>query len=78
MKEIAPFHQRFDEALNIRKMTLAEISKKTGIPPATLSDYHIGKSVPRITSVLLISKALDLNPVWLMGFNAPIFNDKDK
>lgn len=70
------FKDRFSVVLNDRNMSMADISKRTGISRSSLSEYAKGKFVPKQDKVYLISKALDVSPAWLMGFDVDIDNHK--
>lgn len=70
------FKTRFKEALDLKEKTMADISKITGISRSSLSEYSNGKFVPKQDKVFLISKALDVSPSWLMGFDVDINNHK--
>ena len=48
-----------------RKMTAADIARKTGMTQATLSRYINGKRIPNINSVIKIAKALNV-PIELL------------
>ena len=61
--------QRIEQALEFRRMTAAELSRKTGIDEASLSSYRSGKYAPRQNRIYLISQALGVTPSWLMGFD---------
>lgn len=70
------FKDRFSIILNDRNMSMADISKRTGISRSSLSEYAKGKFVPKQDKVYLISKVLDVSPAWLMGFDVDIDNHK--
>ena len=59
--------QRLDE-LN---MSQADLCKKTRISKATMSQYISGKYEPTQKRLEIISKALRVQPAWLMGFDVP-------
>lgn len=70
------FKDRFSVVLNDRNMSMADVSKKTGISRSSLSEYAKGKFIPKQDKVYLISKVLDVSPAWLMGFDVDIDNHK--
>lgn len=63
------FASRLNEALSIRKMTAAELSKKTGIDQAAISRYKRGMYAPKRKAIFDIARALGVNPAWLLGFS---------
>lgn len=69
MKKINDFKDRFKVALEIRQKSQAEISRATGIDKSSLSLYLKGRYVPKQDKIYLISKALKVDPGWLMGFD---------
>lgn len=69
---------RLKEALSIRKMTQAELCQKTNIPKSALSEYLKGLYDPKQDRVLILSEALDVDPVWLMGYDVPMEKEHKK
>lgn len=63
---------RLREALNIRNMTQQELSDKTGIPKASISQYLSGYAKPKSDRIYMISSALNISEAWLLGFDVPI------
>lgn len=70
------FKDRFNEILNDKNTSMADVAKITGISRSSLSEYAKGKFVPKQDKVYLISKVLDVSPAWLMGFDVEIDNHK--
>lgn len=62
------FRQRLVEAMADNKMRRTDISKKTGIPISTISRYVSGEILPRIDYTNRIANALNVNPMWLFGY----------
>lgn len=69
---------RLKLALSIRNMTQAELCQKTKIPKSALSEYIKGLYDPKQDRLLILSEALNVDPVWLMGFDIPMENDDKK
>lgn len=69
---VSTFNKRIDEALNIRQLKPVDLSKRTGISEATISQYRSGYAKPKQDKLSLISDALDVSPAWLMGLNVPM------
>lgn len=69
---------RLKKALSIRNMTQAELCKKTNIPKSALSEYIKGLYDPKQDRLVLLSEALNVDPVWLMGFDVPMEKEDKK
>lgn len=74
MKEkiVEPCGVRIKKALQIRNMKQTDLCKITNIPKSALSLYISGAYEPKQDRVFLISQALRVDPVWLMGFDVPM------
>ena len=66
------FSGRLNEALITRQIKPVDLAKRTGISESTISQYRSGYSKPKQDKLALISDALHVNPVWLMGLNVPM------
>ena len=69
---------RLKKALSIRNMTQAELCQKTKIPKSALSEYLKGLYEPKQDRLLILSEALNVDPVWLMGFDIPMEKEDKK
>ena len=63
-------------ALAIRGMKQIELSRLTGIDSGTINNYLSGKYEPKQDRLEKIAEALDVNPVWLMGYDVPMEREK--
>ena len=72
MQTIEPCATRIKKALSLRKMTQTELCAKTKISKSSMSEYMSGKYVPRQDKVFIIAKALNVDPVWLWGYDVPM------
>jgi transcriptional regulator with XRE-family HTH domain len=63
---------RIAKALSIRGMRQADLCEKTKIPKSAISQYISGAFEPKQDRVFLISQALNVDPVWLMGYDVPM------
>ena len=63
---------RIAKALSIRNMKQSELCEKTKIPKSAISQYLSGAFEPKQDRLLLIAKALEVDPAWLMGFDVPM------
>jgi transcriptional regulator with XRE-family HTH domain len=70
------FTDRLNYAMSQKDMTAAELSRKTGISEAALSNYRKGKYEPKRKQLYLISLALNVSPSWLMGLDLEENEDK--
>lgn len=72
--------RRINEAMNDSNITAKEISDRTGVSQASLSQYINGIHAPGNISAQKIADVLGVNPLWLMGFeidkNAPLIPPK--
>lgn len=71
------FSERLAEALSIREMTAAQLSRKTGIPEGTISCYKKGLYEAKQNRLWQIACALDVNPAWLMGYDVPMDRESE-
>lgn len=60
---------RLNEALNEANMTAQELSKKSGVSKASISQYRHGTYKPSNISSGKMGKVLGVNPLWLMGYD---------
>ena len=67
-----PCSVRIRKALSIRNMRQADLCEKAGISKSTLSEYLSGRYLPRQDKTFLIAQALNVDPVWLMGYDVPM------
>ena len=63
---------RIAKALSIRNMKQSELCEKTKIPKSALSQYLSGAFEPKQDRLHVMAKALDVDPVWLMGYDVPM------
>ena len=63
---------RLAKALAIRGMKQHELCEKTNIPKSAISQYLSGSFEPKQDRLYIIANALNVDPVWLMGFNVPM------
>lgn len=66
------FRSRLEQALQLRMMKPSDLAIKTGLSPATISQYRSGYSSPRSKKLQLIADVLKVDPVWLMGMDVPM------
>ena len=79
MDEINIFAQRLKEARMKAGLSQAELSRRTGVAPATLSSYEVTDSSkkPTMEKVILIAKALNVSLDWLCGLTDSPVNEPE-
>ncbi|GEM_PF-6873700 len=63
--------RRLNEALNEAGLTPQELSRKSGVGKASISQYRNGTHKPGDKSAGKMGKVLNVEPLWLMGYDAP-------
>ncbi|MCQ2286498.1 MAG: helix-turn-helix domain-containing protein [Bacteroidales bacterium] len=63
---------RLKRAMAFRNMNATELVKKTGISKGSISQYMSGFVKPKQDRLYLIAKALEVDPVWLIGYDVPM------
>lgn len=61
--------KRLSEAMNRKKMTAKELSDKSGVSESSISQYLHGLFAPRNKTAAKLADVLQVNPMWLMGFD---------
>lgn len=70
--QIAPFHERLNEALEIKNISRSELSRRTGLNRQVLYQYSKGIVTPRMNNIKLIADAINVAVTFLMGFDVDI------
>ena len=70
--------KRIAQALSVRQMKQTELCEKAGIPKSSLSLYLSGAYEPKQDRLYLMAQALNVDPVWLMGFDVPMEKESPK
>ena len=65
------FQYRLQKSLAASGLTAAELSEKTGISEANISNYINGKYVAKQDKCFLLAQALEVDPGWLMTGDEP-------
>lgn len=68
---MATFATRLREALDMNRMTAADLSKRTGISRGSISQYLDGSVMAKADKVMTISQVLNVSPAWLVGYEEP-------
>jgi transcriptional regulator with XRE-family HTH domain len=68
--------ERLQEALRITGTKQIELSRLTKIDRGTINNYLTGKYEPKQDKLSIIADALNVDPVWLMGYDVPMEREK--
>ncbi len=63
------FAERLKKALSFKNLKAIELSQKCGISKSLISKYLNGITEPKQKNVYLIAKALNINPLYLIGLS---------
>jgi transcriptional regulator with XRE-family HTH domain len=66
------FKNRLNQALEIRGMKPIELSKRTGLSKARISQYTNGVYEAKQKALYLMARALNVSEAWLMGYDVPM------
>lgn len=75
-KPTCKLKDRLREAMRLADMKAIELSDLSGIPKSSISQYLSGYATPKSDRIYTMSRILNVNPVWLMGYNVPIKAEK--
>lgn len=68
--------KRLQAALSNAQMEQQELSNKSGVSKASISQYINGSHTPSNISSGKMGKILGVNPLWLMGFDVPMIESQ--
>lgn len=72
MEKVESFKNRLNYAMTLRAIKAVELSRRTGISEATISQYRSGYTEPKRKKLAILADALNVSPAWLMGLDVPI------
>lgn len=72
------FRRRLIEAMGNMGMSQAELSARANISKPRISQYVNGKYEPKQDALLKLAKVLDVDVVWLMGYDVPMQKSADE
>lgn len=61
--------ERLQLAMKIKGVTQADLRRLTGINKGAISCYVSGKYIPKQNGINLLSNALQVDPLWLLGYD---------
>lgn len=71
LKKDSSFQRRLKECLEDKGIRQQRLADATGIEKSQVSKYLRGVIDPKIEIVVKIAYYLNVNPLWLSGFNVP-------
>lgn len=69
---IDTFANRLSYALTIKNIKPIELSEITKIDKSKISSYMSGRYKAKTDGLKIIADALDVSPIWLMGYDVPM------
>lgn len=69
MKPKDTFQSRLEKAIQLKNIKPVELHEITGISESLLSKYLSGNAVARQKKLTILADALNVNEVWLMGYD---------
>lgn len=72
LEPIATIKERLQQVLTETGIKPIELSKMTGIPKASISQYLSGYVEPKQDRIYLIAQALRISEAWLIGYDVPM------
>lgn len=76
LKRVAETPQRLKEALERANMKQADLVRATGIDKGSIHHYLTGKYEPKSTPINKMAVALNVNEMWLWGYDVPMEREK--
>ena len=67
--------KRLQLAMSNANINAQELSNRSGVAKASISQYVNGSHKPSNISSGKLANILDVDPLWLMGFDVPMIND---
>lgn len=65
---------RLRKAMEAKNLTPQELSNKSGVSKGSISLYLSGQNEPRTRNAGKMADVLEVEPMWLMGFDESIIN----
>lgn len=75
MKTVSTFSERLKYVMEQRGLSYRDLEKITGLAPQTLNRYVLGQRVPKIDVAKEIAERLNVNILWLQGYDVQMFSD---
>ncbi len=72
MQIVDTFQNRLKTAMNYRNIKQVELVEKTKLDKTLINKYLSGVSNARQSKLSILAEALNINEVWLMGYDVPM------
>ena len=72
MQIIDTFQNRLKKAMEIRNIKQVDLVEKTSLDKTLINKYLAGVSNARQRKLTLLADALNVNEIWLMGYDVPM------
>jgi transcriptional regulator with XRE-family HTH domain len=69
--------ERLKEAMRIRQLKQADLSRATGLAKGGISNYVTGRYEPKSDVISKLAKALNCSEMWLWGYDVPMERQKN-
>lgn len=69
--------KRLVDAMNAKGITAQELAERSGVGKSAISHYVNGNNEPRSRNAGKMAYVLDVNPLWLMGFDIDVIEETD-
>lgn len=70
--------ERLKEAMSLRQMKQADLSRATGLAKGGISNYVMGRYEPKSDVISKLAKALNCSEMWLWGYDVPMERDSSQ
>ena len=67
---------RMTEVMDRKDIKPIELSRRTGIPKGSISQYMSGYAAPKADRISLIARALGVSEAWLLGYDVEMIPQK--
>ena len=67
--KVSTFHQRLNEAMNLRNMKQIDLVRGTGLSKQKINQYVSGQFEAKQDGVFILAKTLNVKEAWLMGYD---------
>lgn len=75
---IAETSERLKEAIKASGKKQIDVAKETGIDKGSISNYISGRYEPKLPAIKKLALVLDVDEMWLWGYDVPMQRQKKK